>query len=90
MTPNRLLSARFADNSTFLNLRDSDWCNINEETHLNLPQFWGNEVHSPGGKATGPVCRGGNTTFFGPMPNAEATAKAKAVLAPFPRPAAWA
>jgi len=75
----------FFYNSTFLNLRDSDWCNVAERTHLNLPQFWNNKVHSPTGKATGGVCNGGNNTFFAPMPNAEATATAAAVLSPYPK-----
>ena len=75
----------FFYNSTFLNLRDSDWCNVAERTPLNLPQFWNNKVHSPTGKPTGGVCNGGNNSFFVPMPNAEATATAAAVLMPYPQ-----
>ena len=86
--PSPLGIRTFFYNSTFLNLRDADWCNINEQTHLNLPQFWNNRVHSPSGNATGPTCHGGNNTKFLPMPDAEATQKAYAILAPFPKAAA--
>ena len=86
--PSPLGIRTFFYNSTFLNLRDADWCNINEQTHLNLPQFWNNRVHSPSGKETGPTCHGGNNTLFLPMPDAEATQKASAILAPFPKAAA--
>jgi hypothetical protein len=55
----------FFYNSTFLNLRDADWCNNRELTKLNLSQFWNNEVHSPTGKATGPACNGANNTISG-------------------------
>ena len=77
----------FVYNSTFLNLRDSDWCHIEEGTHLNLPEFWNNQVHSPTGKGTGQPCRGGNNTVSGPMADAEATAQATAILAPWPKTA---
>jgi hypothetical protein len=78
----------FFYNNTFLNQRDSDWCNMNSwnnGTRLNLTQWWSNEVHSPTGEATGQGCRGGNNTIRGPMPDTEATARATAILLPYPR-----
>ena len=78
----------FFTNNTMLNLKDSDWCHNSEHTRLNLTQFWNNRVHSPGGVQTGPNCAGGNNTVSPPMPIASTTAMARAILQPYPQPAA--
>ena len=89
--PSPLGTRTFYVNATFLNLRDSDWGQIDsymntfKEEHMNLTQWWNNSVHSPTGKATGPPAKGGGNTFAGPMPDAQATALARDILAPYPR-----
>ena len=83
--PSPLGIRTFYYNSTFLDYRDSDWCHDRDPGGRSLPQFWGNMVHSPTGKATVKNCHGGNNTILGPMPDAQATELAMAILAPFPR-----
>jgi hypothetical protein len=84
--PSPLGIRTFFYNCTFLSFRDADWCSISEETHLNLTQFWNNNVHSPSATSTGHSCpNGGNTTFVLPMLDADATIQATRILAPYPK-----
>ena len=75
----------FFYNNTMLNLADTDWCRNSEHTHLNLTQFWNNDIHSPTGTKKGPTCRGGNNTVSTPQPIADTTAMASFILAPYPQ-----
>ena len=91
--PSPLGIRTFFNNNTFLNFHDSDWCKVRQPGAdlPNLTQFWNNEVHSPGAKATGiSNCNGGNNSLFGPMPDGIAIVRASAILAPFPKPATGA
>jgi hypothetical protein len=88
--PSPLGTRTFYYNNTFLNFRDSDWGQIDSymnyfpEEHMNLTQWWNNSVHSPHAENTGPRCNGGGTVFKLPMPNADVTAFAARLLAPYP------
>jgi hypothetical protein len=85
--PSPLGTRTFYNNNTFLNLRDSDWGQIDsymnyfKEEHMNLTQWWNNSVHSPTGKNTGPHCNGGGTSFQPPMLDSDVTALATRILA---------
>ena len=68
----------------------ADWGQIDSymnyfpEEHMNLTQWWNNSVHSPNGQNTGPHCKGGGSQFKLPMLDADVTALATQILAPFP------
>lgn len=83
--PSPLGIRTFFYNSTFLLLSDSEWCKEAEHTRLNLTQFWYNDVHTPSGVATGPACNGGHNRISKPMPDAEVTVRATAMLLPYPK-----
>ena len=91
--PSPLGTRTFYVNSTFLNLRDSDWGQIDSymnyfhQEHMNLTQWWNNSIHSPTGKRTGPMAKGGGNTFSTPMPDQRATELGRAILSPYPRSA---
>ena len=92
--PSALGTRTFVVNSTFMNLRDSDWGQIDSymnyfpEEHMNLTQWWNNSVHSPTGKTTGPAAKGGGNCFSGPLSDQKATDLAATILAPYPKSAA--
>jgi len=54
---------------------------------LNLTQFWHDDVRSPTGQHLGPFCPGGGNVVSKPMQNAQATALASRILAPYPKAA---
>jgi hypothetical protein len=86
--PSPLGIRTFVYGNTILLESESHWCKHTESTHLNLTQFWDNRIHAPGaGNTTGPRCRGGGNAVTGPMLDADVTARAKTLLAPYPRPA---
>ena len=92
--PSPLGLRTFYANCTFLNLRDADWGQIDSymnkwpEEHMNLTQWWNNKVHSPTGKATGPMAKGGGNTFSGPMNDQDTIELVRSILAPYPK-ATW-